>query len=152
MSQFSVDVTEDDEVVITEVSKTSPITGGVLCRMEPVEKGPAAWVDPGLFRDEVARGAALLDEEIPHWRDLINLFRLDMSTWRTGVIGQLQDWGYEPARHIINYDRLRDHGFMFDENQPIRHLREFNKTWVSEIKRGRSWLPKRILRRLGLLR
>lgn len=53
----------------------------------------------GLANELVARGAALLDEKLPDWYNLINLDSLEMADECKCVLGQI-------GEHKVNLDRL----------------------------------------------
>lgn len=74
----------------------------------------------------VMRGAALLDEKVPGWRERVNPDTLDMSSDRNCVLGQLYDWyalglqtlgvttvieatryGFDVAYNVVQRDRTQ---------------------------------------------
>lgn len=42
-----------------------------------------------MYTDQVKKGAALLDKEVPDWRGRIDTFKLDIESWTQCVLGQV---------------------------------------------------------------
>jgi hypothetical protein len=62
--------------------------------------------------DNVDRGAALLDQQRPSWRDKVNVSTLDMSDGSWCVLGQAFGGYYEGrVRLRIDSHKATDHGF-----------------------------------------
>lgn len=81
--------------------------------------------------EEVTRGAAWLDENIPNWYRLINLDTFDISESQFCIVGQLNictemveeyQRGFPPQ---LGFDTLED------EDGPS--YRELQEAWVNEI-------------------
>lgn len=73
--------------------------------LEPVGTGEEAkTMNP--YTRRVKRGAALLDEKVPGWRDKIILSTLDFS--RGGILGQLFD-GYKKGVRALFYIDMDDY-------------------------------------------
>jgi hypothetical protein len=59
----------------------------------------------GDLLERVDRGAALLDEYDPDWWEVIDLDRLDISSWRSCVLGQLAEANVD---QLATYSTLAD--------------------------------------------
>jgi hypothetical protein len=76
---------------------------------------------PGKYAERIQRGAALLDEKAPGWRQRVDLDRLEMSECTTCVLGQLDGRGERPWWPIVERFGLDfwveedvKHGFAID--------------------------------------
>jgi hypothetical protein len=74
----------------------------------------------------VARGAALLDDEIPGWAARVNLSVLDVSDCTRCVLGQLfaeddPDSPYGWGLHELGLDSLSDAAYGFEQSDNYDH-------------------------------
>jgi hypothetical protein len=83
--------------------------------------------------ERVSAGIALLDEEIPNWRDKIDLTELNIRSTRNCVLGQVfktddDSWenGYDRGRSVLNFQdcsccsgegQLNPYDYGFDASQ-----------------------------------
>jgi hypothetical protein len=98
-------------------------------------------------RERVEKGAALLDEEKPGWRESIDLGRLDMmSPWRC-VLGQVfETWDMEAhSGYTLGLAALFDgdededvssaieHGFEAPLDEGVRDYGALHREWLDHL-------------------
>lgn len=95
----------------------------------------------GLYREEVIRGAAFLDERRPGWRDQINLDTLDLGMCTTCVLGQLAggnetDWATVLDSFSIEYgEDEHEYGFnLYGEAEAWSALTEEWREYIRETR------------------
>lgn len=88
------------------------------------------------FKKEVAAGIALLDKEIPEWRDRINWDSLDMHSCTSCILGQVfNDYSVGIKyfmRKITDWLTLTyDCGFgIFDFDPSLEEWDKLTKAWI----------------------
>jgi hypothetical protein len=77
----------------------------------------------GKYAERIERGAALLDERAPGWRQRIDLEKLELSSCTTCVLGQVagstDPWGWREVRlgFGLDYSAAEDHGFSLTDSE-----------------------------------
>lgn len=82
-----------------------------------------------MFEAEIARGALLLDKEIPGWRNQLILDELDVQDIYKCVLGQL---GHFDVPNFLPLDEVGTHGF--DQYKGQSHYATLTEEWKSFLR------------------
>lgn len=100
-----------------------------------------------MFKNKVAKGAALMDKELPGWEQKIDLDRLDLGDFRCCIIGQAHPRQfYHEALHELfqtkNAIQLsQDHGFSVDVHD--LPLKEKDKRYALLTEEWKAYIQER---------
>ena len=83
--------------------------------------------------ERARRGAALLDEKRPGWREDVDLRSLDQASCSRCVLGQVFGRYAEGLRSLFNEDRIRrypdDAPYGFDIDGEVGHYSVLTEAW-----------------------
>lgn len=86
-------------------------------------------------RDRIARGAALLDEEMPGWAEKISLEILDINDSEMCILAQLYGSFYGGGENLglFTNDKLVENGFFPEKMDDTYYKNLKNEAWAEEI-------------------
>jgi hypothetical protein len=100
-----------------------------------------------MFKEQIARGIALINEKMPDWRENISIESLEMSMGDSCILGQLYSGGYsEGIDHLLGChvgpdERLAfavAHGFNIAEADEDGHAwEELQQAWITALQGGK---------------